>query len=128
MCHTNPQTNAASYDELASHVGHDIKVVIYGGDQNAAVECETCATVLLNFDRLPDGTHPAGLAALVALAERHRLGESDLAEHVLEAACELGASVNNQGISAQLKYLLAENGAEDTRQVIEEIARSRRRR
>jgi hypothetical protein len=45
---------AHSYAELAEHVGHDVGVVLYG-DVNAAVECDTCSEVLLDFDRHPEG-------------------------------------------------------------------------
>jgi len=43
-----------SYGELLTHVGHEIKCVTYGepGDpQNVAIECETCSTVLVDFNR-----------------------------------------------------------------------------
>ena len=46
----------SSFRDLASHYGHKIAVVVYGGDGNiggavnAAVECETCHEVLLDFD------------------------------------------------------------------------------
>ncbi len=43
-----------NYHELLAHVGHDIKCVIYGepGDpQNVAIECETCSTVLIDYNR-----------------------------------------------------------------------------
>jgi hypothetical protein len=120
--------SATNYKDLAAHAGHSINVVICPEQECVVAECETCSTVLLKFDQTPDGTSPADLSALVALAEKHRIGESDLAETVLDAACERGASATNQGVSGQLEYLLAENGAEGTRQVIEEIARNRRRR
>jgi hypothetical protein len=67
-------------------------------------------------------------AGLVALAERHRLDEYALDEHVIDAACNYGASVNNQGVSDQLEYLLDQIGAEATRHGIEAVARNRRRR
>jgi hypothetical protein len=43
-----------SYGELLAHVGHEIKCVTYGepGDpQNVAIECETCSTVLIDYNR-----------------------------------------------------------------------------
>lgn len=42
-----------SFHELLAHVGHEIVVVSYGQQVpvNVAVECETCDTVLLDFDR-----------------------------------------------------------------------------
>lgn len=39
-----------SYSELVSHAGHNIEVVVYGGNRNAAIECEDCCVVLLDFD------------------------------------------------------------------------------
>jgi hypothetical protein len=48
---------AHSYDELLSHIGHDIECVAYGSKQhgaaNIAVECITCGEVLFDFDK-PD--------------------------------------------------------------------------
>ncbi len=120
--------SASDYSELAAHHGHDIEVVIYGVDVNAAVECETCHMVLLDFDRAADSAGVAEHAALLALAERHRLPDRDFDEAVLEAACEDGAAVNRLGLSDQLAYLLAQDGAERTRQTIEALARNRRRR
>jgi hypothetical protein len=120
--------SASNYTELAAHHGHDITIVIYGGDANAAIECETCHMVLLDFDRAADANRAADQAALLALAERHRLPDSDFDEAVLDAACEDGAAANNEGLSGQLAYLLTHDGAERTRQTIEELARSRRRR
>jgi hypothetical protein len=120
--------SASNYNELAAHHGHDIQVVIYGGDANAAMECETCHMVLLDFDRTADADRAADRTALVGLAERHCLPDRDFDEAVLEAACEGGAAVNHLGLSDQLAYLLAHDGAERTRQTIEELARNRRRR
>jgi len=120
--------SAANYAELAAHHGHNIEVVIYGGDANAAVECETCHLVLLDFDRAADATRVTDHAALIALAERHRLPDRDFDEAVLEVACEGGAAINHLGLSNQLAYLLAHDGAERTRHTIEELARNQRRR
>lgn len=38
-----------NYSELAYHVGHGVVVVTYHG-VNAAVECEDCGVVLVDFD------------------------------------------------------------------------------
>jgi hypothetical protein len=49
----------STFDGLASHIGHRIVCVAYGREQaeNVAVECETCNTVLLDFEREDaDGT------------------------------------------------------------------------
>lgn len=120
--------SASNYTELAIHRGHDIQVVIYGGDANATVECETCHIVLLDFDRVADASQAAEHAAILALAERHQLPDHDFDEAVLEAACEDGAAVNNEGLSGQLAYLLAHDGVERTRQTIEDLTRNRRHR
>lgn len=119
--------SVANYSDLAAHYGHEVCVVIYGG-QNAAVECETCGEVLLDFDQHGDGQHPAARAALIALAERHRLSPGDFENRVAAAARDLASSVNGQGIQSQLAYLMQRLGAEDARQMIEELAQSRRRR
>lgn len=45
--------SVGSFTELLTHVGHSIEVVTYGppaDPANVAVECETCGTVLLDFD------------------------------------------------------------------------------
>jgi hypothetical protein len=48
---------ASEYNDLAQHVGHRIVVVVYGGDQNAAVECEDCSMVLLDYDNYAEGAN-----------------------------------------------------------------------
>lgn len=44
-----------SYEELRDHIGHKIVCVGYGSQllppANVAVECETCSTVLMDFDK-----------------------------------------------------------------------------
>jgi len=40
----------SNYKELSAHWGHDIHVVIYAIDANAAIECLDCNEVLLDFD------------------------------------------------------------------------------
>lgn len=49
-----------SYEELAYHVGHEIECVGYAvgkdGPENVAVECVTCGTVLVDYDRPEDNT------------------------------------------------------------------------
>ena len=40
-----------SFKELIEHKGHKIEVVTYGNDDNVAIECETCDTVLLDYDK-----------------------------------------------------------------------------
>lgn len=45
---------ATCYEDLISHVGHNIECVVYGDPPvNVAIECETCNIVLLDFDN-PD--------------------------------------------------------------------------
>jgi hypothetical protein len=42
------------FEDLRQHIGHKIACVRYGkGDEcrNVALECETCGTVLIDFDR-----------------------------------------------------------------------------
>ena len=119
--------SASSYSDLAEHAGHEIEVVVYGGNQNAAVQCETCATVLLDFDRLPDGNCPAHLAALVAVAERHRLQGAELAGAVTHAGAGAAETANQAGVRGQLAYLLAAHGPEAALQMVEDIAARRLR-
>lgn len=40
-----------SFEDLITHVGHEIVCVTYGDNLNVAVECETCGCVLVDFDR-----------------------------------------------------------------------------
>jgi len=40
------------FEELLSHVGHDVVVVIYGDEDdpaNVAIECETCGVVIADM-------------------------------------------------------------------------------
>lgn len=42
-----------SFTELKSHIGHDVRCVAYGPAEtpvNVAIECETCGTVLVDYD------------------------------------------------------------------------------
>ena len=43
-----------SYDELLTHVGHEIECVAYGDDANIAIECVSCGEVLQDYDRPAD--------------------------------------------------------------------------
>lgn len=45
--------SAHSFETLRDHVGHKIKIALYG-DQNVAIECVTCNEVLVDFDRYED--------------------------------------------------------------------------
>lgn len=40
------------YTKIKNHIGHDIKCVKYGGDQNVTIECHDCNEVLYSEDRL----------------------------------------------------------------------------
>jgi hypothetical protein len=53
--------SASTFDELASHEGHEIECVTYGlpdEPANAAIECLDCGCVLLDYDN-PNTTEPA---------------------------------------------------------------------
>lgn len=41
--------SVSNFAELMDHVGHEVEVVHYGR-VNVAVECETCGSVLFDFD------------------------------------------------------------------------------
>lgn len=49
--------SANNYKDLLQHVGHDVQVVIYGGEEdgvrNVAVECHDCYEIIMDFD-VPD--------------------------------------------------------------------------
>lgn len=95
-----------SYEDLRSHIGHDIKCVCYGkeGDTdpvNVSVECETCNLVLMDFDKTNPGeevTVPLTLtrAEWVELANSARtkadaVGQGDYGdcmEHPPPAVCD----------------------------------------
>jgi hypothetical protein len=46
------------FEQLKEHIGHKIEIVGYGNETykifNVAVECETCGTVLIDFDNPND--------------------------------------------------------------------------
>ncbi len=39
------------YTQLMQHVDHEIECVTYGDDDNVAIECVTCGSVLLTDDK-----------------------------------------------------------------------------
>ena len=49
--------DAAIYEGLQSHIGHDIVCVQYAGGENHAIECEDCGVVLLSADRPEEEEH-----------------------------------------------------------------------
>jgi hypothetical protein len=49
-----------NYNDLLTHFGHDIECVVYGDNDNVAIECITCGEVLMDYDRPPT---PAPAAA-----------------------------------------------------------------
>jgi hypothetical protein len=58
----------SNFDEIASHVGHNVIVVGYGRDGesqyvNVAIECETCGRILLDWDRPTEPGPRSGPAA-----------------------------------------------------------------
>lgn len=114
-----------NYHHLALHHGHDLAVAIYGGDASAALECETCQSILMAFENMPG--RDAHIAALAALTLRHRLEARHLARHVSDAATRQASAVNAQGLNSQLAYLLAAVGAEQARALVERIASETRR-
>jgi hypothetical protein len=114
-----------SYSHLAAHHGHDLGVSIYGGDASAALECETCQSILLAFENIP-GTQ-AHLAALLALTRRHRIEARHLTALVTSAATQQVDAVNAQGVRCQLAYLLGTVGAQPARELVERIASETRR-
>ena len=117
--------SASSYSDLACHKGHEITVAIYGGDASATIECETCGVVLLGFARVPDASRAADVAALVALAARHRIGELDLDEAVHDAAARQGCAANNGGVQGQIEYLIDHTGTPAARAELEQAASER---
>ena len=44
-----------NYTDLRGHLGHQIQVATYGGNQNVAIECATCFEVLLDYDNEGEG-------------------------------------------------------------------------
>lgn len=41
--------NEKLLETLSKHIGHDLVVVTYG-DENTALECETCKEVVIDFE------------------------------------------------------------------------------
>lgn len=64
--------SAQSYDELHSHIGHDIACVEYGDGLNVAVECVTCSEILLDFDEPNFTTGEFNIAACRVLDRHHQ--------------------------------------------------------
>jgi len=108
---------AHCYSELAAHQGHELHIVIYGGGQSAAVECERCRTALAGFARHPD----AQSRALAALAEHYRIQPDDLQPAVVAVAQDAAESLTDQGVDAQIAYLLTAKGKE-ARALVEQAA------
>ncbi len=115
-----------NYKHLARHHGHDLTVAIYGRDQSAALECETCRSILLAFENT--ATQEAVLAALVALTQRLHLEPRHLAFQLTEIGVRQAVAVNAEGLNAQLTYLLQTVGAQHAHELIERIAAETRRR
>ncbi len=46
----------ACYDfaSLRPHVGHKVEVVVYGNEENVAIECMDCMEVLIDFNKEED--------------------------------------------------------------------------
>ena len=73
----------SSFNELAEHVGHDVAVVTYGqrgsevaAADNVAVECVTCAAVLLDFDNTDTPDAPPCKLAEATLSVQPPLAEA----------------------------------------------------
>jgi hypothetical protein len=114
-----------NYRHLAGHHGHDLAVSIYGGDVSAALECETCNSILVAFENTP--SQEAILAALVAFTRRLHIEPQHLASHLTAAAKQRAAAINEDGLDAQLTYLLETLGAQPAHDLITRIAAETRR-
>lgn len=73
----------------------------------------------------PSGTdtdpEAAGVNELVVLATRRRVSPEQLDDQVHDAASEQAAEINNDGLDAQIEYLLARLGAKEVRRRIERV-------
>jgi hypothetical protein len=107
-----------NYRHLAGHHGHDLAVSIYGGDASAALECETCKNT---------PSQEAILAALVAFTRRLHIEPQHLASHLTAAANQRASAINEDGLHAQLTYLLETLGAQPAYDLITRIAAETRR-
>jgi hypothetical protein len=74
----------SSYQELAAHAGHRVVVVTYGDGDNAAVECEDCSEVLVNFDRAAAAGEDSPV--YLALVNTDALGDGYVVRFDSEAA------------------------------------------
>ncbi len=81
-----------SYEELVSHIGHKIVCVEYGDKANVAVECETCMTVLLDFEK-PSGRWVVDLESFTVEAET-----TEKAREAAEQEIALGKRVQIEAI------------------------------
>jgi hypothetical protein len=105
---------ASNYKELLAHAGHQIAVVSYGPEHehendpaNAAVECETCNEVLLDYDREPEESPE--IQALLDKIEGHA-ERDDIVESMDDFVCDVvskdASAINNSGVGEQLRYLM----------------------
>ena len=66
-----------NFDALIYHVGHDIQCVVYGDEENVAIECHTCNVVLLDYDNKGDELKES----LINLIEEYRTTKGSLYVH-----------------------------------------------
>jgi hypothetical protein len=62
--------NGNGYNELKDHIGHRIVIACYGrakDPRNISIECETCETVLVDFDK-PEKQRKCGVHTKGALS------------------------------------------------------------
>ena len=44
----------SNFDKVLSHIGHDLEVVVYGDNENVAIECLTCMEVVVDYNQEED--------------------------------------------------------------------------
>lgn len=111
----------SSYRELAEHIGHQIEVAIYGKSVNAAIECMTCHTVLVDFDNDWGSTHRAIEKARLAIEAAIKRSDAfdaaaikiDLSTHVANLKRDESESINKAGVLSQAHYIIDTLGVED---------------
>jgi hypothetical protein len=88
-----------------------------GGADNSGTHAPSAAGGGTGGRAVSGGDEPA-LEDLLALVRRADMAEADLDALVHECASAAASRVNNDGVAAQLTYLVGELGARDTRAVI----------
>jgi hypothetical protein len=118
---TDPRRAAALLEYLRDqNVRHSIERMETWTPQTQGNETQTTCGMF------PVGGEPPSVAELVALAAQLLLSCEDLDDAVHDATDEHAATLNSEGLDAQIEYLVSRLGAKDDQAAIEAIGRGER--